>query len=65
MVTPPWPTSSSMVECSPSTFTRSSFVFYFLKIVGNVKETVKQFKEIETYCNTPNYTLVVYYMFRV
>ena len=46
MVTPPWPTSSSVVGCFPSTFTRSSSIFFYLKIVGNVIEIVEQFKEI-------------------
>ena len=41
MVTPPWPTSSSMVGCFPFTSTRSSSVFFYLKIVGNVRETVE------------------------
>ena len=46
MVTPPWPTSSYVVGCFPSTSTRSSYVYFYLKIVGNVRETVEQFKEI-------------------
>ena len=45
MVTPPWPTSSSIVGCFPSTSIRSSFAFFNLKIVGNDKETVEQFKK--------------------
>ena len=47
MVTPPWPSSSSIVGCFPSTFTRSFSTFFDLKILGKVKETVEQFKEIE------------------
>ena len=43
MVTPSWPTSSSVVECFPYTFTKYFSVFFDLKIVGNVREIVEQF----------------------
>ena len=46
MVTPLWPSSSSVVVCFPSTSTRSFSAFFDLKIVGSVKETVEQFKKI-------------------
>ena len=45
MVAPPWPTSSSVVGCFPSTSTKSSSAFFYLKIVGNVEETMEQYKE--------------------
>ena len=35
-----------VVRCFPSTSTRSSYALSNLKKVGNVKETVEQFKEI-------------------
>ena len=44
MVTPPWPSYSSVLGFFPSTSTRSSSAFFDLKIVGNVKEIVEQFK---------------------
>ena len=45
-MTPPWPLSSFVLGCFPSTSTRSYFTFFDLKIVGNVKEMMEQFKEI-------------------
>ena len=45
MVTPPWPTSSYVVGCFPSTSTRSSYVYFYLKIVGNVRETKNNLKK--------------------
>ena len=45
MVTPPYPTSSFVVRCFPSTSTRSSSFFFDLKIVGNVRKTVEHLKK--------------------